>query len=321
VQERGRFVLVRHATPQADDDDDDDDAAAAEPAPARPQPKTEARSGGGEGDAAEGGAQQSSPPMPAGVRRSLVQAAAHLDGLRHSLDLSPLSERAGGDRLGDSLAASSAAWDGLWAEDDPLAIFDERLHPLHAPLTPLANSEPVRKCATPTVNAVANWVRSLATTARMGAEASVVALAYIERLVSSGGFPLDATTWRRCALTAWLLAAKMWDDECFENPEFASIFGYDVNDLNALEQRFVRCLNFRLGVSPTEYARYYFALRSICQETTANFALRPLDAELEAKLASRAAAVSGSICTASRWVEGMQQAVLDGVIEDLSRSI
>ena len=81
---------------------------------------------------------------------------------------------------------------------------------------------------------------------------------------------------------AWLLAAKMWDDECYENPEFASLFGHDVDDLNALEQRFVAALGYRLGVSPAEYARYYFALRSICQEQTEAFPLRPLDAELEA---------------------------------------
>ena len=140
----------------------------------------------------------------------------------------------------------------------------------------------------------------------------MVALAYIERLVSSGGFPLHAATWRRCALAAWLLAAKMWDDECYENPEFASLFGHDVDDLNALEQRFVAALGYRLGVSLAEYARYYFALRSICQEQTEAFPLRPLDAELEARLERRAHAVRG--CALGGWADWMLEA-------DLRRSV
>lgn len=162
------------------------------------------------------------------------------------------------------------------------------------------------------MNTVSNYIRSLTQMAKMGTEASVVALTYIERLISTGGFPLNAATWRRCALTAWLLAAKMWDDECYENPEFASLFNHDIDDLNALEQRFVGAIGYRLSVTPADYARYYFALRSICQTTTADFALRPLDAELEAKLERREAAVRG--CALGAWADWLQDT-------DLSKSV
>ena len=139
----------------------------------------------------------------------------------------------------------------------------------------------------------------------------MVALAYIERIVSHAGFPLNGSTWRKCALTAWLLASKMWDDECYENRDFAILFRLDVDDVNALEQRFTKAINFRLALSSAEYARYYFALRSICQSSTEAFALQPLDAELEQRLERRANAING--CALGGWAS-----VLDAT--DLSRS-
>ena len=51
------------------------------------------------------------------------------------------------------------------------------------------------------------------------------------------------------------------------------MLGLDVDDLNRLEQAFVVALNYGLSVTPSEYARYYFALRSIChdQARTTNY--------------------------------------------------
>jgi len=196
----------------------------------------------------------------------------------------------------------SALWDGVWtpeAEVGDYRLFDERAHP--QVLAMRSHRAGAGTLPMPVLSEVSNFIRSLSQTARMGAEASVVGLAYLERLISSGGFPLDQATWRRAAIAAWLLASKMWDDDCFENRDFAALFGHDIDDLNALEQAFVKAIGFRMNVSPAEYARYYFALRSICQTTTEAFPLRPLDAELEARLEQRAAAISGN--ARGRWAQ------------------
>ena len=58
----------------------------------------------------------------------------------------------------------------------------------------------------------------------------------------------------------------MWDDDGIENLELAEVLGLDVDDLNRLEQAFIVALNYGLSVRPSEYARYYFALRSICHD-------------------------------------------------------
>ena len=168
----------------------------------------------------------------------------------------------------EGAAAASADWDGAWQPPvDGFGLFDER-------------QDERKETAAPSFSEVSNYIRALCQSARMGAEASVVALAYIERVVSSAAFPLHGGTWRRCCLTAWLLASKMWDDECLENPQYAELFGYEPEAVNALEQAFVEAMDYRLALSPAEYARYYFALRSICQTSTEAFPLRPLDAEL-----------------------------------------
>ena len=141
----------------------------------------------------------------------------------------------------------------------------------------------------------------------MGAEASVVGLAYIERLVAVGGIDIDENTWQRITLTALLLAHKMWDDDCLENVQFAEACHIDVVDLNLLEQAFMSAIGFNLSLSAAEYARYYFALRSICQLSSSHFPLRRLDEELEGKLAlanhSFAATIEASLAHVRRWEE------------------
>ena len=116
----------------------------------------------------------------------------------------------------------------------------------------------------------------------------MVGLAYVERFVCCAGVALEAHTWMRVVAAAWLLAAKMWDDDCLENPEFADAFCLDADDLCRLEAAFTAVVGYNLALSPSEYARYYFALRSICQLESSSFPLRCLDDDLEQKLNARA---------------------------------
>ena len=215
----------------------------------------------------------------------------------------------------DSADADSGGWDGWQPAAEDFRLFDEtQTHIRRADgTTPSLLVDAKVAEQPPSYHEVSNYIRALCQSARMGAEASVVALAYIERLVSAAGFPLHGGTWRRCCLSAWLLASKMWDDECLESPQYAQLFGYCADDLNALEQRFVEAIGYRLGLSSAEYARYYYSLRSICQTTTEAFPLRPLDAELEQKLERKATFVNGGFRD-ERW-----DRVLDAA--DLSRSM
>jgi hypothetical protein len=207
----------------------------------------------------------------------------------------------------------SMAWEGGWAPPESAAsIFDETVHPLLAADEQLSAEARAAAAAAatlvPSVCEVCAFVEHLAISARRGPEASVVGLAYVERLLGSdSGVVLGATTWRRVVLTAWLLAAKMWDDECFEIPDFALLFGVDAEDVVRLEAAFVPALRFNLSVAPADYARYYFGLRSICQLSADDFPLRRLDdalaMRLQRHLASPVAVDACGPCADSEPVE------------------
>lgn len=176
-----------------------------------------------------------SPPPSAGFCRALLRAQDALDGLRYSLELSPIVEahRRGGSASPHAsldAMADTATWAGAWQPPESLrCLFDEALHPLpfdkegrglNGRPHPLAWSNP-------SVAQVSGFLKQIAGRARMGAEASVVGLAYVERFVSVSGRPIDPRSWRRAVLTAWLLAAKMWDDDCYESHDFAQLLELD----------------------------------------------------------------------------------------------
>ena len=153
-----------------------------------------------------------------------VRAGAEcIQGLRYSLELSPVAERpeprpepaAGGAAAGAAAGAAGGAaaggrnplqasglWEGGWSRPEAAeAIFDERRHPLypeHAPRNPHA-PWPV-----PSVRSVCSFVTTLSTTARMGSEASVCGLAYIERYLAASATHLEPHSWRRSGPTLTL---------------------------------------------------------------------------------------------------------------------
>ena len=58
----------------------------------------------------------------------------------------------------------------------------------------------------------------------MEKEVPILALVYIERLLINSGFGLTGRNWRKITLTSLIIASKIWDDESFENDNFAKAF-------------------------------------------------------------------------------------------------
>jgi len=114
-------------------------------------------------------------------------------------------------------------------------------------------------------------------------ECSVIALIYAERLMDKAGVTLLACNWRPVLVASLLLASKVWQDLSTWNAEFTDILAdWPLPGVNELERRFVSALGFDLFITPSTFARYYFALRSLGEEV--GFRRRLMGAVLADKL-------------------------------------
>ena len=85
------------------------------------------------------------------------------------------------------------------------------------------------------------------------------------------------------------MASKVWDDESYENQNFVNVFSnITLKDLNAMEMTFLNLLDFKVGINKSEYAKYYFLLRTFANKKNRSFPLVPLDVDTVRKLQSSA---------------------------------
>lgn len=99
---------------------------------------------------------------------------------------------------------------------------------------------------------------------KMETEIPILALAYVERLLVKTGVLLNFANWRKVVLATMILASKIWDDDSFENQHFAQVFPeFSLREINALERTLLELLDYALMVKGSEYARFFFLLRSL----------------------------------------------------------
>lgn len=76
----------------------------------------------------------------------------------------------------------------------------------------------------------------------MEKEVPIIALVYIERLLLKSGFFIVGRNWRKILLVSLIIASKIWDDESFENDNFAKAFpNFTTKEINEMERIY---LNF-----------------------------------------------------------------------------
>jgi len=167
-----------------------------------------------------------------------------------------------------------------------LEIFDEQKHPL--------TTEPVNTSSPPSINQIYNFLSAIFHAERvqyeLGAQCGILCLAYIERIMSITKMSLTPTNWRRVALSALILASKVWEDQAVWNIDFLSIFDcVTAHDLAQLEKVILNLLQFNVSLKAALYAKYYFELRSLAEEASMYFPLDPLSKEDAEKLEKRSA--------------------------------
>lgn len=100
----------------------------------------------------------------------------------------------------------------------------------------------------------------------------IMSLIYVERLVkaSNGILTPSPENWRSILFACMVLASKVWDDLSMWNVDFsnvsaatAGLASFTLFRINQLELALLKSLNFDVKVPASEYAKYYFLIRTM----------------------------------------------------------
>lgn len=105
---------------------------------------------------------------------------------------------------------------------------------------------------------------------QMETDCIIMSLIYIERLikVTVGGVRPRIGNWRSLLFASMVMSSKVWDDLSMWNADFSqtcpSGVRFPLKRINELELAMLNCLKFDVKVKASEYAKYYFLIRSMC---------------------------------------------------------
>ena len=120
---------------------------------------------------------------------------------------------------------------------------------------------------------------------KMENEIPIICLIYIERLLTKTGILMNYSNWRKLTLISLCIASKIWDDDSLENVHFPKVMpDVTLKEINELERTFLELINYDLVIKGSEYAKYYFILTSIAQETERKIRLKKLSEDRMAQL-------------------------------------
>mmetsp|Transcript_4280 Transcript_4280/g.9704 ORF Transcript_4280/g.9704 Transcript_4280/m.9704 type:complete len:365 (+) Transcript_4280:619-1713(+) len=126
--------------------------------------------------------------------------------------------------------------------------------------------------AVPTLGEILEFYEAFYERSMMEHDAIIFSLIYVERLIKSTGGRLAPTrsNWRSVLFSCMVLASKVWDDLSMWNNDFAGVTGHTpglqsfaLPRINELELALLECLEFSVGVTASEYAKYYFLIRTM----------------------------------------------------------
>lgn len=119
----------------------------------------------------------------------------------------------------------------------------------------------------PTANDIYEFAYRLFNSVQLSSECSIICLIYIERLMEVAKVPVMANTWRPIFMCGLLLASKVWQDLSSWNVEFSIVYPqFTLDAINRLESQFLKMIKWKLYISSSLYAKYYFALRHLTEK-------------------------------------------------------
>mmetsp|Transcript_32249 Transcript_32249/g.47444 ORF Transcript_32249/g.47444 Transcript_32249/m.47444 type:complete len:656 (+) Transcript_32249:166-2133(+) len=125
--------------------------------------------------------------------------------------------------------------------------------------------------AIPTLEEITTFFRDVFNKSQMESDCIIMSLIYVERMikVTNGGVRPNVNNWRSILFSSMILASKVWDDLSMWNADFSQCVScpprvsFSVKRINELELAMLDCFKYSVKVAASEYAKYYFLLRSM----------------------------------------------------------
>lgn len=123
--------------------------------------------------------------------------------------------------------------------------------------------------APPTLEEVTVFYRDVFGRAQMESDCIIITLIYVERLIKAtdGALRPRSANWRSILFSCMVLSSKVWDDLSMWNADFSHTCPAGVElslqRVNELEIAVLSALQYKVKVQASEYAKYYFLLRSM----------------------------------------------------------
>lgn len=121
----------------------------------------------------------------------------------------------------------------------------------------------------PSLEQISTFYRDVFQRAQMEYDCIIISLIYVERLIKTthGALRPSATNWRSILFSCMVLASKVWDDLSMWNADFSQTcpngVKFSLKRINELEIAILSALSYKVKVPASEYAKYYFLLRSM----------------------------------------------------------
>eukprot|EP01031_Cornospumella_fuschlensis_P032098 gene32098-38817_t len=137
----------------------------------------------------------------------------------------------------------------------------------------------------PSLQTVKDFFTLVFSKSQLESDCIIMALIYCERLVKEtrGRLCIRYDNWRSILFACLVMASKVWDDLSMWNVDFSQVYpSFDLTRVNTLELAMLEALKYVIRVPASEYAKYYFHLRSMMvklglENADANSLMRPLD--------------------------------------------
>jgi len=120
----------------------------------------------------------------------------------------------------------------------------------------------------PDVMTVFEFIENIWHKARLTPQSLVICLVYVDRFEArSEGVVLHARSWRPIVFASLLLASKVYHDISYWNSDFSTICPmFTVPNINSMERACLELLQYNTIISASQYASYYFLLRTAARK-------------------------------------------------------